>query len=58
VAVLLEAGSDVNQRNRHGLTPLGGAMGGIEGKWARFSDASIDDWRQAADLIRARGGVE
>jgi 8-oxo-dGTP diphosphatase len=58
VAVLLEGGADPSQRNRHGLTPLGCATGGIEGKWAPFSDAAIDDWRRAADLIRARGGAE
>jgi ankyrin repeat protein len=56
--VLLAAGSGPSQRNKHGLTPLGCALGGTQGRWRRFSDASIDDWRRAAELIRARGGVE
>jgi ankyrin repeat protein len=58
VAVLLEAGSDPSQRNEHGLTPLGCAVGGTKGQWQRFSDATIDDWRQAADTLRSRGGTE
>jgi uncharacterized protein len=37
VAILLEAGSDPNQRNKHGLTPLGCAVGGTQGKWQQFS---------------------
>src|SRR5262245_38019665 len=57
-AVLLDAGSDVNQRNKHGLTPLGCAVGGTRGQWMKFSNASLDDWRKTADLIRARGGTE
>lgn len=31
---------------------------GAEGKWRKFSNATIEDWRRAAELIRARGGVE
>jgi len=58
VAVLLEAGSDPSQRNKHGLTPLGCALGGTEGKWERFSNATLSDWRWAAEMIRAHGGVE
>ena len=58
VKVLLGAGSGVNQRNKHGLTPLGCALGGTLGRWQKFSDASIDDWRKAAELIRSRGGQE
>ncbi len=58
VAVLLEAGSDPNQRNKHGLTPLGCAVGGTEGKWTPFSNATREDWRAAADLIRSYSGVE
>lgn len=58
VLVLINAGSDPAQRNRHGLTPLGCAIGGIEGRWRNFSDASIEDWRDAEKIIRVRGGVE
>ena len=57
-AVLLEARSEINQRNQHGLTPLGCAMGGTRGQWQRFSNASLDDWKRTADLIRTRGGTE
>jgi ankyrin repeat protein len=56
--VLLGAGSEVNQRNKHGLTPLGCAVGGTLGRWQKFSNASIDDWRKAAELIRSQGGQE
>lgn len=56
--VLLQAGSEPSQRNKHGLTPLGCAVGGSEGKWQRFSDATLDDWRRAAEIIRSYGGVE
>jgi len=58
VAVLLDAGSDPSQRNKHGLTPLGCAVGGSEGRWQKFSDASLSDWQRAAEIIRARGGTE
>src|SRR5215468_3489548 len=58
VAVLLEAGSEPSQRNKHGLTPLGCAVGGTQGKWKQFSDATLEDWQKAADIIRAYGGVE
>lgn len=47
-----------SQRNRHGLTPLGCAVGGTEGRWQPFSNATVEDWRRAADVIRAYGGVE
>ena len=57
-AVMLEAGSDVNQRNKHGLTPLGCAVGGTRGQWQRFSNATLEDWKKTADLIRSRGGLE
>jgi len=33
VTVLLEAGSEPSQRNKHGLTPLGCAVGGTQGRW-------------------------
>jgi ankyrin repeat protein len=56
--VLLSAGSDVNQRNKHGLTPLGCALGGTQGRWQRFSDATLEDWRETAEMLRTRGGVE
>jgi ankyrin repeat protein len=58
VAVLLNASSDKNQRNRHGLTPLGCAVGGAQGRWRQFSDASPEDWQRAAELLRKRGAVE
>src|SRR2546422_11413755 len=58
VAVLLAAGSEASQRNRHGLTPLGCAVGGTEGRWREFSDASQEGWRAAAEIIRSHGGVE
>jgi uncharacterized protein len=58
VAVLLAAGSAPSQRNKHDLTPLGCALGGTQGRWRKFSDASIEDWRRAAEMIRAKGGIE
>lgn len=58
VAVLLAAGSDPSQRNKHGLTPLGCAVSGTHGRWKQFSNASVQDWQKAADAIRLRGGVE
>lgn len=58
VRVLLDAKSDPSQRNKHGLTPLACAVGGTQGKWKRFSNASIEQWQQCADAIKARGGVE
>ena len=58
VRVLLDAGADPSQRNKHGLTPLGCAVGGTEGRWRQFSNATVEDWQRAADTIRARGGVE
>src|SRR5262245_44541645 len=58
VAVLLAAASPPNQCNKHGLTPLGCAVGGVAGKWKAFSNATSEDWRKAADIIRSNGGVE
>src|SRR5262245_42799 len=58
VAVLLAAGSAPSQHNKHGLTPLGCAVGGAQGKWRQFSDATLGDWQRAAEVIRAHGGVE
>lgn len=58
VVILLEAGSEPSQRNKHGLTPLGCAVGGTKGKWKQFSDARLEDWQKAVDIIRAYGGVE
>ena len=58
VEMLLAAGSAPSQRNKHGLTPLGCALGGAAGRWRRFSKATIEDWRRAADMIGAKGGVE
>lgn len=57
VAVSLAAESEPSQRNKHGLTPLGCAVGGTQGQWKQFSSASLEDWQRAADLIRSRGGV-
>jgi len=58
VAVLLEAGSEPSQRNKHGLTPLGCAVGGTQGRWKQFSSATVEDWQRAADAIRSHGGIE
>jgi ankyrin repeat protein len=58
VAVLLEAGSEPSQRNKHGLTPLGCAVGGTQGGWKQFSNASLEDWGKSAEAIRSYGGVE
>jgi ankyrin repeat protein len=55
---MVAAGSDLNQRNKHGLTPLGCAVGGARGQWQRFSNATLEDWRKTAEIIRAHGGVE
>jgi ankyrin repeat protein len=46
VAVLLQAGSEPSQRNKHGLTPLGCAVGGTQGRWQKFSNATLQDWRE------------
>jgi ankyrin repeat protein len=58
VAVLLQAGSEPSQHNKHRLTPLGCAVGGTQGKWKTFSNASLEDWKKTADLIWSRGGQE
>jgi ankyrin repeat protein len=58
VDVLLRSGSDPSQRNKHGLTPLGCAIGGSEGKWRDFSDATLADWQRSAEIVRSYGGVE
>jgi ankyrin repeat protein len=58
VAILLEAGSEPSQRNKHGLTPLGCAEGGTQGRWKQFSNASTEDWQESAEAIRSFGGVE
>jgi ankyrin repeat protein len=58
VDALLAARSDPSQRNKHGLTPLGCAVGGSQGKWQQFSDASLQDWQTCAEAIRAHAGVE
>ena len=58
VRALLAAGSPHSQRNKHGLTPLGCAVGGSQGRWKQFSSASLADWQLCAELIRAQGGVE
>ena len=58
VEVLIHAGSEVSQRNKHGLTPLGCAVGGTQGRWQKFSNATLTSWRETERIIRARGGVE
>ena len=58
VAVLLQAGSEPSQRNKNGLTPLGCAVGGTQGRWKQFSNATIEEWQRAAEAIRSYGGVE
>ena len=58
VDALLAAKSDPNQRNKHGLTPLGCAVGGAQGRWRQFSNATLADCRVCADSIRRAGGAE
>jgi len=58
VKVSLAAKSDPSQRNKHGLTPLAGALGGTQGRWKQFSDASLQDWEQCVNVIRSSGGAE
>lgn len=58
VDVLLAAGSNPSQRNKHGLTPLGCALGGTQGRWKQFSNASLEDWQKSLALVRRYGGVE
>ena len=58
VKVLLAANSDPSQRNKHGLTPLACAVGGTQGRWKQFSNASLGDWQKCADAINAYGGIE
>jgi ankyrin repeat protein len=58
VAALLEAGSEPSQRNKHGLTPLACAVGGTQGRWKQFSNATAEEWQRCADLIRSKGGTE
>jgi hypothetical protein len=33
-------------------------VGGTQGRWKQFSNASVEEWRIAADAIRWHGGVE
>jgi hypothetical protein len=42
----------------HGLTPLGCAVGGTQGKWQQCSNATIQEWQRSAEIIRVSGGVE
>src|SRR4029077_14737646 len=58
VAVLLAADSEPGQRNKHGLTPLACALGGTQGRWKEFSNASAEDWQKSLEAIRSYGGVE
>jgi|SRR5262245_12085466 len=50
--VLLEAGSDTERPNKHGLTPLACALGGAQGQWQRFSNATLEDWRRCLVLLQ------
>ena len=50
--VLLDAGSDVQRPNKHGLTPLACARGGANGQWQRFSNATLEDWRRCVELLQ------
>src|SRR6266404_9605756 len=52
VAILLAAGSEPSQRNKHGLTPLACALGGTQGRWKQFSNASLEDWQKSLEAIR------
>jgi ankyrin repeat protein len=56
VELLLRSGAELNQRNKHGLTPLDCALEGAAGHWTKFSNATVEDWRRAAELISAAGG--
>jgi uncharacterized protein len=58
VTVLLAAGSEPSQRSKHGLTPLACALGGTQGRWKQFSNASLEDWQKSSEVIRSYGGVE
>jgi len=58
VAILLEADSERSQRNKHGLTPLGCTVGGTQGRWKQFSNATVEDCQKAADTIRLYKGSE
>ncbi len=58
VRALLSVRSEPSQRNKHGLTPLGCAIGGTQGRWKQFSNASIPDWEECAAALRSVGGVE
>lgn len=58
VRVLIVADSEINQRNKHGLTPLGCAIGGTEGRWKQFSNASLAQWRECAEVLASSGGRE
>lgn len=44
------------------VTELHGAVKrgdlGTQGRWKQFSNASLEDWRKSAEIIRAHGGVE
>jgi ankyrin repeat protein len=58
VEILVNAGSEPSQRNKHGLTPLGCALGGEQGRWRKFSNANIKDWEKAGQILRSKGAVE
>src|SRR5262245_41040940 len=49
---LLDAGSDTERPNKHGLTPLACALGGAQGQWQRFSNATLEDWRRCLVLLQ------
>ena len=44
-------GLEPSQRNKNGLTPLGCAVGGTQGRWQKFSNATLDDWRKSSEIF-------
>jgi hypothetical protein len=57
VAVLLAVGSEVSQRNKHGLTQLGCAWASGR-SLAKFSNATLDDWRRCVEIIHSYRRIE
>ena len=53
--LLLEYGADVSAQD---LENDANALGGTRGRWLKFSNATLEDWGRAAEMIRARGGIE
>ena len=53
--LLLEYGADIAAKD---LENDAIALGGVEGRWRKLSNATLEDWRRAAAMIRTKGGVE